>query len=363
MRGQSEDQGRATLTYPEMFVPSDHPLRRIKPIVDRALANLSPRFDGLYSESGRPSIPPETLLKSTLLIAFFSIRSESQFCERLRSDMAFKWFLDLPGDPGSFDRSTFSKNRSRLLDGDIARGFFEEVVREARERNLLSEEHFTVDGSQLEAWASHKSYRSRDEQDGDKPAGRNPDVDFRGERRHRDTHVSTTDPGAHLYRKGNGQAARPSYIGHVMTENRNGLIVDVELTTAHGRAERDAALAMAERSLTPGATLGADKGYDAKHFVEGLCELGVVPHVARRAKHSAIPEEVAQTPGYEVSQRRRKMVEESFGWLKTVGGRAQAPLHRRTGQRFLDGDGRCRVQPGARGQYRRRAVTGVVRPE
>ncbi len=320
MRGQSEDQGRATLAYPDMFVPSDHPLRRIKPIVDRALANLSPRFDSLYSESGRPSIPPETLLKSTLLIAFFSIRSESQFCERLRSDMAFKWFLDLPGDPGSFDRSTFSKNRARLLDGDIARGFFEEVVREARERNLLSEEHFTVDGSQLEAWASHKSYRSRDEQDGDKPAGRNPDVDFRGERRHRDTHVSTTDPGAHLYRKGNGQAARPSYIGHVMTENRNGLIVDVELTTAHGRAERDAALAMAERSLTPGATLGADKGYDAKHFVEGLCELGVVPHVARRAKHSAIPEEVAQTPGYEVSQRRRKMVEESFGWLKTVGG-------------------------------------------
>ena len=320
MRGQSEDQGRATLAYPDMFVPSDHPLRRIKPIVDRALTNLSPRFDGLYSESGRPSIPPETLLKSTLLIAFFSIRSESQFCERLRADMAFKWFLDLPGDPTSFDRSTFSKNRSRLLDGDIARAFFEEVVKEVRERDLLSEEHFTVDGSQLEAWASHKSYRARDEQDGDKPAGRNPDVDFRDERRHRDTHVSTTDPDAYLYRKGNGQAARPSYIGHVMTENRNGFIVDVEFTTAHGRAERDAALAMAERGLSPGATLGADKGYDAKHFVEGLCELGVVPHVARRAKHSAIPEEVARTPGYEVSQRRRKMVEEIFGWLKTVGG-------------------------------------------
>ena len=320
MRGQSEDQGRATLAYPDLFVPHDHPLRRIKPIVDAALARLSPRFDALYSASGRPSIPPETLLKSTLLITFFSIRGETQFCDRLRTDMAFKWFLDLPGSPSSFDRSTFSKNRARLLDGDIARAFFEEVVHEARARHLLSEEHFTVDGSQLEAWASHKSYQPREGQEKEKPAGRNPDVDFRGERRHRDTHVSSTDPEAYLYRKGNGQAARPSYLTHVVTENRNGLIVDVDVTTAHGRAEREAGLRMAARTLTPGATLGADKGYDTRHFVEGLCDLGVVPHVARRARHSALPEQAAQTPGYEMSQRRRKMVEEVFGWLKTVGG-------------------------------------------
>lgn len=320
MRGHIEGQGRATLTYPGMYVPDTHALRRIKPIADRALARLSPRFEALYSDVGRPSIPPETLLKSMLLIAFYSIRSETQFCDRLQGDMAFKWFLDLPGDPTSFDRSTFSKNRDRLMDGDIARAFFQEVVVEVKERGLMSEEHFTVDGSQLEAWASHKSYRRRDDQGGEPPAGRNPDADFRGERRHRDTHVSTTDPQAYLYRKGDGQPARPSYIGHVVTENRNGFIVDVDLSQAHGRAERTAALQMAQRSLSPGSTLGADKGYDARDFVEGLCELGIVPHVARRARYSAIPEETARTPGYAVSQRRRKMVEEIFGWLKTVGG-------------------------------------------
>jgi transposase len=277
----------------------------------------------MYAERGRPSIPPEHLLKASLLIALYSIRSERQFCERLRYDLLFKWFLDLNiADPG-FDASTFSKNRERLLDHDVARAFFSEVVAEAKRRRLLSAEHFTVDGTLLEAWASLKSYRPRDEQD--RPGaggGRNPEVDFRGERRSRETHASSTDPEALLFKKGASQAAKLSYMGHLLTENRHGLVVDVELTQATGTAERAAALLMLERRGGRHATLGADKAYDTRDFVAALRERGVTPHVAQHTsgRRSAVDRRTTRHAGYARSQRRRKLVEEVFGWIKTVAG-------------------------------------------
>ena len=223
----------------------------------------------MYSKHGRPSIPPEHLLKASLLIALYSIRSERQFCERLRYDLLFKWFLDLNISDEPFDASTFSKNRERLLAADVARAFFAEVVAEARRRRLLSADHFTVDGTLLEAWASLKSYRPRDEQE-PAPGGRNPDVDFRGRRRSRDTHVSATDPEARLYTKGSGQTTKLSYMGHLLTENRHGLVLDMELTEANGYAEREAAVTMLERSVSGCGTLGADRGYDTRDFVAAL---------------------------------------------------------------------------------------------
>ena len=324
MRGDAERQADIMLAVtPDSFVPDDHPIRRIKPIVDAALQQLSPLFDTMYSISGRPSIPPEHLLKASLLIALYSVRSERQFCERLRYDLLFKWFLDLNISDEPFDASTFSKNRERLLEVDAARAFFAEVVAEARRRWLLSAEHFTVDGTLLEAWASLKSYRPRDDQDPPSGGGRNQEVDFRGQRRRSDTHVSSTDPEARLYTKGSGQTAKLSYLGHVLTENRHGLVVDVELTEANGRAEREAALHMVERRTAGRATLGADRGYDTRGFVRELRSLGVTPHVARNDRRwgrSAVDGRTTRHPGYAVSQRRRKRVEEVFGWLKTVGG-------------------------------------------
>ena len=308
---------------PDSFVPAEHPIRRIKPIVDAALQRLSPLFDTMYARGGRPSIPPEHLLKASLLIALYSVRSERQFCERLRYDLLFKWFLDLNISDEPFDASTFSKNRARLLEVDAARAFFAEVVAEARRRRLLSAEHFTVDGTLLEAWASLKSYHPRDDQDPPSGGGRNQEVDFRGQRRRSDTHVSSTDPDARLYKKAPGQAAKLSYLGHVLTENRHGLVVDVELSEANGRAEREAALQMVERSTSGRATLGADRGYDTRGFVRELRSLGVTPHVARNDRRwgrSAVDGRTTRHPGYAVSQRRRKRVEEVFGWLKTVGG-------------------------------------------
>ena len=324
MRGDAERQTNMLLAVtPDSFIPDDHPIRRIKPIVDAALRRLSPLFDTMYSTEGRPSIPPEHLLKASLLIAFYSIRSERQFCERLRYDLLFKWFLDLNISDEPFNATTFSKNRERLLAASVARAFFAEVVAEARRRSLLSAEHFTVDGTLLEAWASLKSYRPRDGQSAPSGGGRNPEVDFRGQQRRSDTHVSSTDPEARLYRKGRGQKAALSYMGHLLTENRHGLVVDVELTAAHGRAEREAAVAMVERSTTGRATLGADRGYDTRDFVAQLRSRGVTPHVAvndRRWGHGAIDGRTTRHDGYALSQRRRKRVEEVFGWIKTVGG-------------------------------------------
>jgi transposase len=323
VRGDAERQANMLLAVtPDSFIPDDHPIRRIKPVVESVLARLSPSFDAMYAERGRPSIPPEHLLKASLLIALYSIRSERQFCERLRYDLLFKWFLDLNVSDEPFDASSFSKNRERLLAHDISRAFFAEVVAEARRRRLLSAEHFTVDGTLLESWASLKSYRPRDEQDPPAGGGRNPEVDFRGQRRRRETHVSSTDPQAQRYTKAPGQTAKLCYKGHLHTENRHGLVLDVELSEANGYAERAAALAMLDRSTTAGATLGADRGYDTRDFVAGLRARGVTPHVAQNdtRRRSAVDGRTTRHAGYGQSQRRRKLVEQVYGWVKTVGG-------------------------------------------
>ena len=263
-----------------------HPIRRIKPLVDKALAKLSPSFDRMYAANGRGSIPPEHLLKACLLMALFSVRSERQFCERLEYDLRFKWFLDLSIMDHSFDHSVFAKNKQRLLDADVAREFLLETVEQARKQRLLSEEHFSVDGKLLEAWASVKSFRPRDEDEPpDEGGGRNPEVDFRGEPRSNDTHWSTTDPEARLARKGKGKEAKLCSGAHVLMDNREGLVVDVRLTPADGASERDAALEMLE--AVPGArriTVGADRGYDTRGFVRGCRKARVTPHMAQKCK-------------------------------------------------------------------------------
>ena len=329
MRGD-EDEQAAVMVFiaPDHKVPQDHPIRAIKPIVDRALRSLSPVFNQMYSTRGRPSIPPESLLKASLLIALYSVRSERQFCERLEYDLLFKWFLDQDINTPAFDASTFSKNRQRLLDHDVARQFFEAVLAEARQRELLSDDHFTVDGTLLEAWASMKSVQPKDRDEGDGPPTggfKNPDVDYRGEKRSNQTHASRTDPQALLARKGLGKETRLCYAGHVLMENRNGLIVDIELTQATGTAEREAALRMLDRLERKGqgrVTLGADKGYDTREFVSELRQRKVTPHVAQNqsGRRSAIDGRTTSWGGYKVSQKLRKRVEEIFGWTKTVGG-------------------------------------------
>lgn len=323
MRGDSTQQFEMlSPVTPDALVPRGHPIREIRAIVDGALAELSPVFGAMYAKVGRPSIPPEHLLKAMLLQAFYSIRSERQLCERLQYDLLFKWFVGLNILDPVFDHSTFSKNRDRLLEHDVASRFFEAVRSEARRRHLLSSEHFTVDGTLLEAWASLKSVQPRDDHGGP-PEGKNPDVDFRGQRRTNDTHASTTDPEARLARKGNGRETKLSYAGHVLMENRHGLIVDIILTQADGRAERRAALAMLDRQdRRRRVTLGADKGYDTADFIAGCRERGVTPHVAQHTtnRRSRIDDRVTRHAGYAVSQRVRKRVEEIFGWIKTIGG-------------------------------------------
>ena len=325
MRGDDTEQAAVMLFItPDQKVPQDHPIRAIKPIVDRALASLSPVFNRMYSTRGRPSIPPETLLKASLLIALYSVRSERQFCERLEYDLLFKWFLGQNIDTPAFDASSFSKNRQRLLDHDVARQFFSAVVEEARRRDLLSEEHFTVDGTLLDAWASMKSVQPKDK-DGGPPNGfKNPDVDYHGEQRRNETHASRTDPEAQLMRKGQGKETRLCFAGHVLMENRNGLIMDIDLSQATGRSEREAALRMLDRlpRQKRRLTLGGDKGYDTSDFVAELRRRKVTPHVAQNlsGRRSAIDGRTTSHGGYRVSQRLRKRVEEIFGWVKTVGG-------------------------------------------
>jgi transposase len=323
MRGRKERQAEMLLgVTPDQLVPAKHPIRAIRALVDGVLAELSPQFEAMYRPIGRPSVPPEHLLKASILMALYSLRSERQFCERLQYDILFKWFMDLNIAEPAFDATTFSKNRQRLLDHDIARAFFGEVVREAQRRRLLSEDHFSVDGTLLQAWASIKSYRPRDEQP---PAGggRNREVDFHGERRSRATHVSRTDGEALLFKKAASEAARLSYMGHALIENRHGLVVDVQLTQATGGAERDAALEMLDRikGRKGGITLGADKGYDTYAFHDQLAARDVVAHIAWNggAKRRPIPEALEGDPAYQTSLRRRKLVEEVFGWIKTVG--------------------------------------------
>jgi transposase len=310
----------------EDLIPADHPIRRIRVVVDEILAGLDDRFDAMYAESGRRSVPPETLLKATVLMAMYSIRSERAFCERLNYDMLFKWFLDMAIDARAFDPTTFTKNRQRLLDHDIADEFFAAVVVQAKLRRYTSSEHFSVDGTLLQAWASNKSFKPNDRDDdgdGNGFKGRNAEVDFKGQRRSNKTHTSTTDPEAMLFRKSSNAAAELSYMGHLLIENRSGLIIDAELTQATGYAERDCATTMLAR--LPAArrrrTVAADKSYDTKDFVAGVRELGFTPHIAQntRNRRSAIDGRTTRHEGYRASQRIRKRVEEPFGWIKTVG--------------------------------------------
>lgn len=320
MRGRLDNQATMLVDLtPDQLVPQDHPIRRIKPIVDSALKDMSPTFNRMYADVGRPSIPPEHLLKACLLIALYSIRSERQFCERLHYDLLFKWFLDLNIIDPAFDASSFSKNKDRLLEHRVAHEFLTAVITEARRRHLLSEDHFTVDGSLLEAWASLKSFRPKDSS-GTTGGGNNPSIDFHGEHRTNDTHQSTTDPEARLARKGRGKEAKLCLTGHVLMENRNGLAVDVVVTQATGTAERDTALGMLEKvSGKHRITLGADKGYDTGDFVTLCRELNVTPHVACR-KHTILDKRTTRHAGYELSQKIRKRIEEIWGWMKTVGG-------------------------------------------
>ena len=325
MRGDATQQATMlTAITPDAKVPQDHPLRAIKPIVDRALLELSPVFNAMYAKVGRPSIPPEHLLKAQLLMAFFSVPSARRFCEQLEYNLLFKWFLDRNVDDPAFDASTFSKNQERLLQHDVARQFLAAVIVEAERRQLLSSDHFTVDGTLLQAWASLKSMRPRDDDSLPPPSGgRNRDVDFRGQRRSNQTHVSATDPEARLARKGDGQETRLCFAGHVLMENRHGLVVDLTLTQATGTAEREAARELLERrGNRKRATVGADKAYDTTEFVAGCRALNVTPQVAQNTtnRRSRIDRRTTRHPGYALAQRLRKRVEEIFGWMKTVGG-------------------------------------------
>lgn len=316
----------------EDLIPADHPIRSIKKIADHALAKLTPELDGIYAQVGRPSVPPEVLLKAQLLISLYSMRSERLFCERLSYDFLFRWFLDLPGVGSGFDATTFTKNRQRLVDADIPRKFFLAVVAEAGERRLLSDEHFTVDGTLIEANASLKSFRKKGGKGGDGGTagpGRNAEVDFRGEKRSNKTHESTTDPEAKLYRKGDRQPANLCFMAHALMENRNGLCVDAEVTQATGFAEREAAVEMVTRRPRKGRiTLGADKGYDTRDFVADLRRHQTTPHVAQNTtnRSSAIDHRTTRHAGYAISQVLRKRVEEIFGWAKSTGGLARSRL-------------------------------------
>jgi transposase len=332
MRGEDAKQATMfSLISPERRVPQAHPLRVIKALTETVLRSMSKQFDGMYSTTGRPSIPPERLLKAQLLIALYSIRSARLFCEQLDYNLLFRWFLDMNVDDPAFDHSSFSKNSERLLKHAVAGTFFTAVVEEARVRALLSSEHFTVDGTLIEAWASLKSFRPKGEtpemrEPPDDPG--NPTVNFHGEQRRNDTHASTTDPEARLARKGNAHEAKLCFSGHALMENRNGLLVDFRIAEATGTAERELALAMLEaHAQGPHATVAADKGYDQRAFVAPCRELGVTPHVAAKAKYSAIDGRTTRHAGYQVSQRVRKRVEEIFGWTKTVGGFRRTRFH------------------------------------
>jgi transposase len=314
----------------EARVRRDHPLRAIRALVNEALARLERDFAALYPGIGRPSIPPEKLLRAMLLQAFYSIRSERLLMERLEYDLLFRWFVGIGVDDAAWDHSVFSKNRDRLLAGDVASKFLAAVLAQPRVKRLLSTDHFSVDGTLIEAWASMKSFKPKDGPDGgpgEPPApggGRNPQADFHGQKRSNDTHASTTDADARLYRKGQGKEAKLCFMGHGLMENRNGLLVDACLTRADGHAERVAALAMIEpRADRPRPiTLGADKAYDTEDFVNELRSMNVTPHVAQNTsgRSSAIDGRTTRHGGYGASQRIRKRIEEVFGWIKTIAG-------------------------------------------
>jgi transposase len=330
MRG-SDEQTQSLFSYVscEARVPTDHPLRLIRAIVDEALETLSPRFERLYATTGRPSVPPEKLLRALLLQAFYSVRSERQLMEQLDYNLLFRWFVGLSMDAPVWDVTVFTKNRERLLEGDVARQFLATLLARPRVKALLSDEHFSVDGTLIEAWASMKSFRPKDDRRddgrggaGSGEAGRNGERDFHGETRRNDTHASTTDPEARLYRKGDGKEAKLCYIGHLLMENRTGLVVEARLTQASGTAEREAGVGMIrERAGGRRLTLAGDKNYDTRGFVAALRGLRVTPHVAQNTSRraSAIDGRTTRHAGYSVSQRIRKRIEEAFGWMKGPG--------------------------------------------
>ena len=327
MRGEERRQrSMLVVVNLEERIPKEHPLRRIKQMADAALKELSPIFEQMYSPLGRPSIPPERLLKASLLMALYTIRSERMFCEQLDYNLLFRWFLDMELDEPSFDHSSFTANRDRLLEHEIGGDFFRRIVAQAQARGLLSNDHFTVDGTLIEAWASLKSFKRKGQKPGagpDDPG--NPTVNFHGEHRSNATHQSTTDPEALLARKGKGKEAKLCYSANALVENRNSLLIDLQVEPADGLAERRAAVAMADERLAGShrITLGGDKGYDTREFVATCRGLNITPHVAQndaRPGGSALDARTTRHPGYAVSQWIRKRIEEAFGWMKTVGG-------------------------------------------
>jgi transposase len=335
MRGLDERSGELfSYVDLEQRVPARHPLRAIRAIVNEALAALDGEFQAIYASTGRPSIPPEKLLRALLLQLFHGIRSERQMMDRLNFDLSFRWFVGLGIDDTVWDASTFSKNRDRLLDGDIAAQFLAAILARPQVKRLLSNDHFSVDGTLIEAWCSMKSFRPKEGGDADgppsdDPGGRNAEVNFRGEKRSNDTHASTTDPDALLYRKSPGTGAKLCYMGHVLMENRNGLVVDAETTRVSGHAERLAALEMIDGIVDPDGsrriTIGADKGYDARDFVAELRERNATPHIAQNqsGRRSAIDRRTTRHAGYAISLRIRKRIEEVFGWSKSAAGQAK----------------------------------------
>jgi transposase len=327
MRGDDEQQlGVFSYISPEQRIPQDHPLRPLRAMADEALHELQSRFSKLYAKTGRPSIAPEKLLRALLLQVLYSVRSERMLMEQLDYNLLFRWFVGLNLDDAIWDATVFTKNRQRLLDGDIADAFFAAVLKQARQRDMLSDEHFTVDGTLLEAWAGQKSFRRVDDKQPPPAAGTgegsNPTVNFHGEKRSNETHCSTTDPDAMQARKSRGTGAVLAYRGHLLTENRNGLVVSTLTTRAYGSAERDAALLMAESLAgTRRVTLGGDKGYDVHDFVAELQHMEITPHVAQNDinRHSAVDERTTRHAGYQLSQKARKRIEEVFGWMKSIG--------------------------------------------
>lgn len=322
MRGQPNPQ-IAMFSYVSLEdrVPAEHPLRHLRALVDGILQSMSRLFDECYSHTGRPSIPPEHLLRALLLQTLFTIRSERLLVEQLDYNLLFRWFVGLGMDDPVWDRTVFSINRDRLLCTDMAREFFRRVLYLAEWQGFVSDEHFSVDGTLIEAWASHKSFVPKDGSGPDRPSGRNPEVNFKGEKRSNKTHASTTDPEAQLFKKGEFTEAKLRYMTHALSENRHGLIVDVETTQANGRAEWEAAKRMIARSIRKrGASVAADKGYDVHEFVDHLKRLGLKAHVARKDAGSSVDGRTARGSSYATSLRRRKMIEEAFGWIKTVGG-------------------------------------------
>jgi transposase len=331
MRGEDKQQG-GVFSYrtAEERVPADHPLRPMRRMVDEALRGLSPRFARMYAKRGRPSIAPEKLLRALLLQVLYTIRSERQLMEQLDYNILYRWFVGLDMDDAVWDVTVFTKNRERLLKSQVAEGFFEQVLKQARSQQLLSDDHFTVDGTLIEAWAGQKSFQRKDgptrpPEEGSKGGGSNPTVNFHGDQRRNDTHRSTTDPEARLFKKSRGSESKLSFMAHVLMENRNGLVVDTRLTKSTGKAERESAWVMAWR-VAKGEkriTIGGDKNYDTQPLVASLRAIQATPHVAQNehAHHSsAIDERTTRHDGYAVSQRKRKRVEEIFGWIKTIAG-------------------------------------------